>query len=371
MKKRILAVLLSAVMALSLGACGDSNNGDTEKDNGKDVKQPSITKLADYKDFSAILTGDYEVTDEKVEAYFNNVVYSAGIGLMEVKDRDTVQAGDIVKTDYTGYLNGKAFSGGSATDQWIDVTKNCGIDSSSGSATGYFIDGFTDGLVGAKVGQKTSSEVTFPADYGNKDLAGQLTTFEFNVKGIYVEVTSKNITDAMVAEAFGKSYEVSTVAEFMQVMKEELAYNMIINNTIEKSTFDIPEDYLNLRLEEYQNLFTELYCGKTDLETYIATYYGTTLATMNAQWASALQSQIKAELVFEAIVKDAGLQVDEKELADYVATVKETAGSANGNAFFSVEENIYKMIGVGNVNAGKAYFLNQDAARDYVMENYQ
>ena len=75
-------------------------------------------------------------------------------------------------------------------------------------------------MVGAKVGQKTSSEVTFPADYGNKDLAGQLTTFEFNVKGIYVEVTSKNITDAMVAEAFGKSYEVSTVAEFMQVMKE-------------------------------------------------------------------------------------------------------------------------------------------------------
>ena len=370
MKKRILAVLLSAVMALSLGACGDSNNGDTEKDNGKDVKQPSITKLADYKDFAAILTGDYEVTDEKVKTYFTNVAFSAGIGLVEVKDRDTVQAGDIVKTDYTGYLDGKAFSGGSATDQWIDVTKNCGIDSSSGEATGYFIDGFTDGLVGAKVGQKTSSDVTFPTDYGNTDLAGKLTTFEFNVKGIYTVVTPETLTDAMVAENFGKSYEVSTVAEFMQIMKQELAYNMIINNTIEKSTFDISEDYLNLRLEEYQELFTELYCGNVDLETYLAAY-GTSLSTMKAQWASALQSQIKAELVFDAIVKDAGLQVDEKELEEYVAAVKETANSSNGNTFFAKEENIYKMIGVGNENAGKAYFLNQDAVRDYVMENYQ
>ena len=48
MKKRFLAVLLCAVMALSLGACGDSNKDDTNKNNN--VKQPSITKLADYKD---------------------------------------------------------------------------------------------------------------------------------------------------------------------------------------------------------------------------------------------------------------------------------------------------------------------------------
>ena len=129
MKKRLLAVLLCAVMALSLGACGDSNKN--ESSNGdKNVKQPSITTLAEYKDFSKILTGNYEVTDAKVKAYFTNVVYSAGIALIEVKDRDVVQKGDIVKTDYKGILNGEAFSGGSASDQWIDVANNCGVDTS-------------------------------------------------------------------------------------------------------------------------------------------------------------------------------------------------------------------------------------------------
>ena len=198
-----------------------------------------------------------------------------------------------------------------------------------------------------------------------------MTTFEFDVKAIYAEVTPDNITDAMVAEHFKESYGVSTVAEFMQIMKEELAYNLIINNIIENSTFDIPEDYLDLRLEEYQNFFTELYCGDVALETFLAYYYGTTLDAIKVQWAASLQSQIKAELVFEALVKDAGLKLDEKERDEYIASIKATASSAEGNSFFAKEDNIYKMIGVGNIEAGKAYLLNQNAVRDYVMENYQ
>lgn len=371
MKKRFLAVLLCAVMALSLGACGDSNSNDTQKDNDKNVKQPSITKLAEYKDFSAVLKGNYEVTDKKINAYFSNVVYSAGIGLVEVKDRDTVQKGDIVKTDYKGFLNGEAFSGGSASDQWIDVANNCGVDTSSGESSGGFIAGFSDGLVGAKVGEKTSHNVKFPDNYGNEDLAGKETTFEFTVKAIYTELTPETITDAMVAEKFKTSYEVTTVADFMQIMKQELAYNMIVNYVIEKSTFDIPQEYLNVRLEEYQDLFEELYCTQMDIETFVKYYYGTTLDNVKAQWASSLQSQIKAELVFEAIVKDAALKVDEKELADYVATIKEAASKEGANTFYAKEENIYKVLGAGNLEEGKAYFLNQDAVRNYVIENYK
>lgn len=378
MRKHFLSILLCAALTFSLGACGNSNTDDKQKENGKEASQPSIINLVDYKDFSSILTGEYAVTDAKVESYFNNLIFSAGLGLKEVKDRDVVKAGDIVLTDYTGYLNGTAFSGGStiAADgtsdpAWIDVTNNCGIDTETGELSGYFIDGFTDGLVGAKVGQKTSSEVTFPENYGNTDLAGKLTTFEFNVKGIYEKVTTETITDAMVAETFAKRFEVSTVAEFMQVVEAELAYNLIMNYVIENSTFDIPEDYLNLRLEEYQNLFTELYCGSYDLETYLAYYYGTTLDKMKVQWASSLQTQIKAELVFEAIVKDAGLKVDKKGLAEYVATIMSTVGTAGGNDFFSKEDNVYKALGAGNVKIGKAYYLNQEAVREYVIENYK
>ena len=65
------------------------------------------------------------------------------------------------------------------------------------------------------------------------------------------------------------------------------------------------------------------------------------------------------------------MKLDEKERDEYIASIKATASSAEGNSFFAKEDNIYKMIGVGNVEAGKAYLLNQNAVRDYVMENYQ
>ena len=370
MKRRLLAILLCAVMALSLGACGDSNTDDTQSNKQENVAQPSITKLADYKDFATVLTGNYEVTEEKINAYFTNVAYSAGIALIEVKDRNTVQAGDIVKTDYKGLLNGEAFSGGTAADQWIDVSNNCGIDASSGSATGSFIDGFAAGLVGAKVGEVKSHNVTFPENYGNADLAGKETTFEFTVKGIYTELTPATMTDAMVVEHFQKDYNVSTVAEFMELMRKEVAYNLVINSVLANSTFEIPEAYLDVRLEEYQNFFTELYCTQLDLETTLAYYYGVTLDQAKVEWAAALQSQIKAELVFEAIVKEANLQTDENGLKEYVNTITSAAATGN-NEFYGKEENIYKMLGTGNVEEGKAYYLNQSAVRDYIMENYK
>ena len=108
-----------------------------------------------------------------------------------------------------------------------------------------------------------------------------------------------------------------------------------------------------------------------DIETFLTQYYGMTLETMRSQWKPALEDQIKAELVFKAIVKAENLKTDEKALADYVASVKNSSSTSNGNPFFTKEENIYKMLGVGNEEAGKAYFLNQNTVKEYVMENYQ
>lgn len=373
MKKRLLAILLCAVMALSVYACGDSGTENTENsensDNSnnaqsQDVKQPTVEELADYSDMSVVLSGDYEITDEILKVYFSNVLYDAGVGVIKVTDRDTVQAGDIVKTDYTGYLNGEAFQGGAATEQWIDVSNNCGIDTTTGSATSGYIDGFTDGLIGAKVGEKTSSEVTFPEDYSNTDLAGQLTTFEFTVHEIYIEVTPENITDAFVAENLSRVYEVNTVAEFMDFLERELTYNYTINYLIENSTFDISEEYLYTRLEDYQAYFEETYCQGMGLENYLA-QYGYTVDQMQAEWLTSINNQIQAELVFEAMVEHDGLTVDEAGHEAYIQNIM----SANGD-YFPDADSVHKYAGAGNAEAGEAYMKNQTAVRNNFIANY-
>ena len=363
MKKRILALFICAAVALSAGACGKSDVENTEGALGA-AEQPTITELASYDDLSAILSGDYEITEEYVNVYFTDVLFNAGVGYIKVTDRDTVQAGDIVKTDYTGYLNGVAFSGGTATEQWIDVSNNCGVDPSTGSSTSGYIPGFTDGLIGAKVGEKASGDVTFPENYQNTDLAGQLTTFEFTVEGIYMEVTPENITDEFVQENLSQKYDVSTVDEFMAFVREELAYNFTIDYLIENSTFNIPESYLDIRLSSYEAYFEELYCQGLSIEEYLS-YYGTTIESARAQWTVSLQSQVKAELVFAAIAQENDLKLDEKAHNEYIETV-----IAVNTTVFPDAASIYKYAGAGDGAVGELYMKNQSSVREYIVAEY-
>jgi len=355
MKKKLLAMFLCVTVVLSFGACGNSNTNDT----------PSVTQMASYEDLNEVLSGDYVITEEILGMYFKEVLYDSGMGVVEVTDRDTVQEGDIVLTDYKGYKDGVAFEGGTAANQWIDVSNNCGIDTSSGTSTGGYIDGFTDGLIGAKLEQAVRGAVTFPEEYHSADLAGQPAEFEFMVHKIYTPVTMENITDEFVAENLSKTYEVTTVADFMKFLEEELAYNFTMNYLISNSTFEIPETYVDNRLESYQTYFEKLYCGETSLEDYLA-YYGYTLEEMQEEWKISLESQIKAELVFAKVVEEQNLELDEAGHEEYVQKIV-----AVNSSYFPDEDSVHKYAGAGDAKAGEKYLKTQTAVREYMLEKYR
>lgn len=365
MKKRVFALLLCIAMVFSMVACGNANGGDTQAPpNTQTVEEAYVVTLPAHDDFSVMLSGNYAITDNAVLEYYYMVMYGADLGLEEVTDRDTVQDGDIVLVDYTGYLNGEAFTGGAATDQYIDVTNNCGVDTSDGTSSGSFIDGFTDGLVGAKVGETISAEVTFPEAYGNADLAGQLTTFEFNVKTIYRERTPDAITDEFVAENLYERYEVSTVDELMDFLEQDLAYVYVMNYLIYNSVVEIPETYLAARLDSYTNFMINYYGGEENLQELLS-YYGMTIDQAKAEWAEELEAKITEEVVFKALVEQDGLVYDEEGHNAYIQSII----AINGENFPN-EDSIYQYVGLGNSEAGKAYLLNQRAARADIIARY-
>jgi trigger factor len=82
------------------------------------------------------------------------------------------QKGDALKLDFVGSVDGVEFAGGKAEDYVLEL------------GSGSFIPGFEDQLVGAEVGKSADVKVTFPADYGNKDLAGKDAVFKCTVKEI-------------------------------------------------------------------------------------------------------------------------------------------------------------------------------------------
>jgi len=79
---------------------------------------------------------------------------------------------DRVVIDFTGKKDGVAFQGGSAVDYPFVLGQ------------GMMLPDFENAVEGAKAGESKTFDLTFPADYHAKDLAGQTVQFEITVKQV-------------------------------------------------------------------------------------------------------------------------------------------------------------------------------------------
>lgn len=80
--------------------------------------------------------------------------------------------GDVVVMDFVGKVDGEAFAGGTGSDMKVAI------------GSGSLIPGFEDQLVGVKTGDEKTIDVTFPEDYGSKELAGKAATFDLKITAI-------------------------------------------------------------------------------------------------------------------------------------------------------------------------------------------
>lgn len=97
--------------------------------------------------------------------------------------------GDRVVIDFLGKKDGEPFKGGQASDYPFVLGE------------GAMLADFESAVVGLKAGEAKSFEITFPADYFAKDLAGQTVTFDISVKEVN-ESTLPEV-DADFAKALG------------------------------------------------------------------------------------------------------------------------------------------------------------------------
>jgi trigger factor len=143
---------------------------------GKDVEfevavevLPEIGKL----DFSGIELERLkaEVPPKDVDAAVDRIA-KANREQKPVDPPRPAQKGDALKLDFVGSVDGVEFPGGKAEDYTLEL------------GSGSFIPGFEDQLIGAEVDKALDVKVTFPADYGNAELAGKEAVFKCTVKEI-------------------------------------------------------------------------------------------------------------------------------------------------------------------------------------------
>lgn len=200
--KKIIAVIAAAAMTLAMTACGpaassssdtvsdtvDYSYGLTEEGYYEGVDFSEYVTLSDsYKNLS-ISQENVSETEEDWENYYTYVASMAGTK-SEVPDA-TAADKSFVTIDFKGTIDGKEFTGGSATD----------VDLQIGS--GAYLEEFETGIIGHKAGDTFDIEVPFPEGYGSTtdvdgneiDLSGKTATFSITLKSVneYV-LTDENI----------------------------------------------------------------------------------------------------------------------------------------------------------------------------------
>ena len=160
-----------------------------------------------------------------------------------IKGKRKSKKGDVLVLDFTGYIEGEAFEGGSAEGQQLELGSNT------------FIPGFEDQLVGAKAGEAVTIEVTFPDDYAQADYAGKLATFECQVTEIRQPVAVE------INDEFAKNFGLENLAALREAIGQQIgqefsnagrlkAKQRLLEKLADNHDFELPQGMIEAEYAE-------------------------------------------------------------------------------------------------------------------------
>lgn len=327
MRKKLVILGMVTALVATTTACGSNK----------------YVTLGDYTDLEVEYTAtSTEVTDDDVTSTIETNLSSYAYESEDKKYK--AQEGDTVNIDYEGLKDGVAFDGGTAE----------GYDLELGSGT--FIDGFEDGLIGAKKGEKRALDLTFPEDYSSEDLAGQKVVFNVKVNSIKITPTMDDLDDDFVAKtiktyttADGEEVEVTTADQYTDLVRADLEADL--EETISKSKKDAlwtevvanceikeyPEEDVEEIIKDMEDWYTEYasYYGYESLDDFI-TASGSTREEFDENAEKSAKEEIASRLVAEAIAEKEDLDLSDDEYNEGVTKYTKEYGYTSEDEF--VEE---------------------------------
>ncbi len=287
------------------------------------------------------------VKAEEVKAEVDKAIEQAG-AWENVTDRACAN-GDKVIIDYSGAIDGVKFQGGTAEKQPLEL------------GAGQFIPGFEDGVVGMNINDTKDIEVTFPEDYGAKELAGKKAVFTIVLHEISHKVLPK-YDDEFVKDVS----EFNTVAEYEADIKENLKKekekaaeekleNDMIAKIAEGCTVDIPEAMIKRQAEEMVKEFeySLMYRGMKAEDYY--KFMNTSKEKLAEQYKDTAKKNVLYRLVVEAIMKKVEVPVSDEDVENTIADMAK-------NAKMEVED--FKK----NVNEEYRNYIRNDIATTKLFE---
>lgn len=248
---------------------------------------------------------DHPISEGAVEAQINNIrAQRARFVVVEREARN----GDSVTIDFSGSVDGVKFDGGTAENHKLEL----------GSKT--FIDNFEEQVEGMVVGQKKDVVVTFPENYGVKELAGKEAVFEVTL----TKVEEKQLPE--LNDEFASSVsEFETLKEFEADIKRKLEEdnekhlksaneNNLLEEIVKTSNVEIPQTLIDRQLDMFIRDFeVRLSYQGMKLNDYLD-WSGLTVEKLKEERLQQAKDTVKTRLVLEKLIELEDLFVTEEEL---------------------------------------------------------
>ena len=270
--------------------------------------KPAV-ELGEYKGIQ-VEKAPIEVKDEEIEAQITKE-REANSRTVTVDDRAVAQ-GDIVTLDFEGFVDGVAFEGGKGENYDLTIGSNT------------FIPGFEDQLVGAEIGKELDVNVTFPEEYGAKELAGKAAVFKCKVNGIKVkELPAVDDEFAQEVSEFDTldEYKADIKAKLLKEKEDEAARakeDAVIGKIIEGAKMEIPDAMVEYQTRQMLDEFAQrIQSQGISLDQYFQ-FTGMDAKKMHDQMKSEALKRIQNSLVLEAVAQAENLVAEEADIEEEI-----------------------------------------------------
>ena len=190
-----------------------------------------------------------EIDEEDIEKMIETLRKQRQV--FEVVDRKA-EAGDKVKMDFLGRMDGEVFEGGEAKDFELEL------------GSGSFIPGFEDGLIGKQAEEEVTLSLNFPENYQKEEFSGKPVEFTVNMKEVQSpvlpELNDEFYKEFGVTEG-GKEAFVVEIKQHMTRESETALRNKqrdaVMEALYEANKIDLPKTMIEAEQQNMQQQFSE------------------------------------------------------------------------------------------------------------------
>lgn len=293
---------------------------------------PEVT-IGEYKGIHAVKPV-VEVTDSDIETEIEKVRYQ-NARVETITERPVIN-GDTVNLNYAGTLDGVAFEGGTAENYELKIGSNS------------FIPGFEEKMQGMMTGEERDLELTFPAEYHAKELAGKDVIFHVKVNEIKSQVLPE-VDDEFVKDVS----EFDTMAEYRDSIKEKIMAskeqtstaefeNNVMDKLVESVEGEIPDALVDQYVEnQVQSMRNSLAQYGMELDMYLQ-MMNTTLDAFTANMRPNAEKNAKSMLALEKIAAAESFEITDEEVNDGYKEMADRYGMAEDTIREQVTEDMIK-----------------------------